>query len=38
MKRLMLASIGVLASVVPMMLVIAFVTHPRMTQFISRPR
>ena len=38
MKRLMLVSMGVSASVVPTMLVIALVTQPRMTQFISRPR
>jgi len=38
MKLLMLFSIGVLASVVLTIEVMALVTHPRMTQFISRPR
>ena len=38
MKRLMPVSIGVPASVVATMLVIALVTQPRMTQFISSPR
>ena len=38
MKLLMLFSIGVLASVVLTIEVIALVTQPRMTQFISSPR
>jgi len=37
-KALTLFSIGVLASVVLTIEVIALVTQPRMTQFISRPR